>query len=73
MKKMNKLIQTQNNLIDIMYDLSNQMNESKDYTKIDADMNTLNDLSTIVKRLGDTVMLDIGIENNKEGEIKNAN
>lgn len=70
---MNKLIQTQNNLIDIMYDLSNQMNESKDYTKIDADMNTLNDLSTIVKRLGDTVMLDIGIENNKEGEIKNAN
>lgn len=66
---MNKLIQTQNNLIDIMYDLSNQMNESKDYTKIDADMNTLNDLSTIVKRLGDTVMLDISIENNREGEM----
>lgn len=69
MKKMNKLTQTQNNLIDIMYDLSNQMNEAKDYTKIDADMNTLNDLSTIVKRLGDTVMLDISIENNREGEM----
>lgn len=63
---MNKLIETQNNLIDIMYDLSIQMNEAKDYSKIDADMSTLNDLSTIVKRLGDTAMLDIGIEN-KEG------
>ena len=65
---MNKLIQTQNNLIDIMYDLSIQMNEAKDYSKIDMDMSTLNDLSTIVKRIGDTVMLDIGMENNKEGE-----
>lgn len=66
MKKMNKLTQTQNNLIDIMYDLSNQMNEAKDYTKIDADMNTLNDLSTIVKRLGDTVVLEIPQPQNNE-------
>lgn len=63
---MNKLIETQNNLIDIMYDLSIQMNEAKDYSKIDADMETLDKLSTITKRLGDTIMLDIGIEN-KEG------
>lgn len=66
---MNKLTQTQNNLIEIMYDLSVQMNEAKDYSKIDVDMSTLNDLSTIVKRIGDTVMLDISIENNREGEM----
>lgn len=61
---MNKLTQTQNNLIEIMYDLSSQMNDAKDYSKIDADMETLNDLSTIVKRLGDTVMLDIPSQEN---------
>ena len=35
---MNKLIETQNNLIDIMYDLSIQMNDAKDYSKIDCKM-----------------------------------
>lgn len=67
---MNKLIQTQNNLIEIMYDLSVQMNEEKYYKDMESDIFIMNDLSTIAKRLGDTVMLDIGMENNKEGEIE---
>ena len=52
-------IDTQNNLIVIMHDLSVQMNNQSNYDKIDADLSTMNDLSNIVKRLGDTIVLAI--------------
>lgn len=69
-------IQTQNNLITIMYDLSVKMNNQSNFDKIDEDLSTMNDLSNIVKRLGDTVVLDVPQpqiqqwDNNKEGVIK---
>lgn len=63
-------IDTQNNLIVIMHDLSVQMNNQSNYDKIDADLSTMNDLSNIVKRLGDTIVLAIPQaqpQNNEEG------
>lgn len=54
-----EFIETQNNLIDIMFDLSCQMNESKNYIDIEANFETMDKLSTIVKRIGDTVVLAI--------------
>jgi hypothetical protein len=63
-------IDTQNNLIVIMHDLSAQMNNQSNYDKIDADLSTMNDLSNIVKRLGDTIVLAIPQaqpQNNEEG------
>ena len=66
-------IDTQNNLIVIMHDLSVQMNNQSNYDKIDADLSTMNDLSNIVKRLGDTIVLAIPQaqpQNNKEGVIE---
>jgi hypothetical protein len=63
-------IDTQNNLIMIMHDLSVQMNNQSNYDKIDADLSTMNDLSNIVKRLGDTIVLAIPQaqpQNNEEG------
>lgn len=68
-------IDTQNNLIVIMHDLSVQMNNQSNYDKIDADLSTMNDLSNIVKRLGDTVVLAIPQaqpQNNEEGVNKNV-
>ena len=73
-------IQTQNNLITIMYDLSVKMNNQSNFDKVDEDLSTMNDLSNIVKRLGDTVVLAIpqpqpqnneeDIGNMKKGENK---
>jgi hypothetical protein len=61
-------IDTQNNLIVIMHDLSAQMNNQSNYDKIDADLSTMNDLSNIIKRLGDTIVLAIPqAQNNEEG------
>jgi hypothetical protein len=61
-------IDTQNNLIMIMHDLSVQMNNQSNYDKIDADLSTMNDLSNIIKRLGDTIVLAIPqAQNNEEG------
>ena len=63
-------IDTQNNLIVIMHDLSVQMNNQSNYDKIDADLSTMNDLSNIVKRLGGTIVLAIPQaqpQNNEEG------
>lgn len=66
-------IDTQNNLIVIMHDLSVQMNNHSNYDKIDADLSTMNDLSNIVKRLGDTIVLAIPQpQNNEEGVNKNV-
>lgn len=68
-------IDTQNNLIVIMHDLSVQMNNQSNYDKIDADLSTMNDLSNIVKRLGDTIVLAIPQaqpQNNEEGANKNV-
>ena len=68
-------IDTQNNLIVIMHDLSVQMNNQSNYDKIDADLSTMNDLSNIVKRLGDTIVLAIPQaqpQNNEEGVNKNV-
>ena len=66
-------IDTQNNLIVIMHDLSVQMNNQSNYDKIDADLSTMNDLSNIVKRLGDTIVLAIPqAQNNEEGVNKNV-
>lgn len=70
-----EFIDTQNNLIMIMHDLSVQMNNQSNYDKIDADLSTMNDLSNIVKRLGDTVVLAIPQaqpQNNEEGVNKNV-
>ena len=68
-----EFIETQNNLIDIMFDLSCQMNESKNYIDIDANFETMDKLSTIIKRIGDTVVLAIPQlqpQNNEEGVIE---
>ena len=66
-----EFIETQNNLIDIMFDLSCQMNESKNYIDIEANFETMDKLSTIVKRIGDSVVLAIPQpQNNEEGVIE---
>lgn len=64
-------IDTQNNLIMIMHDLSVQMNNQSNYDKIDADLSTMNDLSNIVKRLGDTIVLAIPQPQNNEEGVNN--
>ena len=66
-----EFIETQNNLIDIMFDLSCQMNESKNYIDIEANFETMDKLSTIIKRIGDTLVRDVSAmpqsQNNEEG------
>jgi hypothetical protein len=64
-----EFIETQNNLIDIMFDLSCQMNESKNYIDIEANFETMDKLSTIIKRIGDSVVLAISQpQSGNEGE-----
>ena len=54
-----------------MFDLSCQMNESKNYIDIEANFETMDKLSTIIKRIGDTLVRDVSAmpqsQNNEEG------
>ena len=43
----------QDGLINITYDLVNDMNEQKDYGYIEQNINLLNDLTTNIKRIAD--------------------
>lgn len=56
---MNKFTQSQNNLIDILFDLTEGMNEANDYTQVEEDVALVDKLSTIIKRMGDTVVFNI--------------
>jgi len=53
-----KFTEAQLNLIDILFDLSVQMNNATDYDSVDKDIETVDKISAIIKRMGDTILLD---------------
>ena len=82
MSNQEKFIQSYTDLIDILYDLTGAMQEQKDYEKMLPDIEMLDQLTTNLKRMGDTVVLNsieeieklekksIKEVDNKEGETK---
>lgn len=62
---MNKLSQIQSNLIEILLDLSSEMNQASDYDIIDSNIETADKLSTIIKRIGESCEL-FSLEQNEE-------
>lgn len=62
---MNKLSQIQSNLIEILLDLSSEMNQASDYDIIDSNIETADKLSTIIKRIGESCEL-FSFEQNEE-------
>jgi len=53
-----KFTEAQLNLIDILFDLSVQMNNATDYDSVDKDIETVDKISAIIKRRGDTILVD---------------
>lgn len=82
MSNQEKFIQSYTDLIDILYDLTGEMQEQKDYNKMLPDIEILDKVTTNLKRMGDTVVLNSVEEveklekksikevDNKEGETK---
>lgn len=72
MSNQEKFIQSYTDLIDILYDLTGAMQEQKDYEKMLPDIEMLDNLTTNLKRMGDTVVLNSieEVENLKKKSIK---
>lgn len=63
------LKQIQNNLIEVAYDLSKQLNDSKSYDEVDTDIATLGNLSTVIERVGKIIVLDYETEDGDSNDF----
>ncbi len=64
-----KFIKSYSSLISLLYDLTGDIEEEKDYSKIEESFPLLNDVTTVLKRMGDSIVLDTVEQNVKiEGE-----
>jgi hypothetical protein len=57
-------------IVEIIYDLTGQLNESTNYDDMADDIELVEKLTTITKRMGDTLVLE---PYNEEGEETNVN
>lgn len=65
-----KFIKSYSSLISLLYDLTGDIEEEKDYSKIEESFPLLNDVTTVLKRMGDSIVLDTVEQNVKiEGPI----
>lgn len=68
-----KVIASYSDLVNILYDLTSQTEQENDYIKIAENLDIIDKLSTILKRLGETNVLDKGVEikseEKEEGEM----
>lgn len=70
MNNQQKFNQSCTDLINILYDLTGDMSIRTDYEEIVSDIEILDKLTTNLKRMGETTVLEQSIETetNKEGE-----
>lgn len=72
---MDKWIAAQTALVDIVYDLANEMNQEVDYEAIEMNTSLMESLTTIIKRMGESNIYgsmamnrNNNVDDTKEGE-----
>lgn len=70
MQNYDKINGAYSSLSDILFDICMEANESSDYNQIDAALETADKISVILKRLGETAILEInGLAENSVDNI----
>lgn len=63
---MEQWITTQSLLITLAFDLANDMDSASDYGALDGDVSLMDKLTTIIKRMGETVVLSAPVSEDNE-------
>lgn len=70
MNEIKSWTQSMSQLVEVVADLTDQINSYNNYDKIDIDLESLDKLTVIIKRMGDTVITDVNAEPIQEPTIK---
>lgn len=72
MKNIEKFNQSYTDLVGALYDITEQINTGNDWDLIRENLSDVSEITTILKRMGETAVLEIGEQEAPENELIDA-